>query len=103
MAPPDKSPEFARIANDGLAELVAKYPDRFIGFAASLPMNNVDASLKEIDRAVSELGARGFQIYTNVAGKPLDAARVRAHIRRRSASRPHHLDAPRARRRLPGL
>ncbi len=44
MAAPDKSPEFARIANDGLAELVAKYPDRFIGFVASLPMNNVDAS-----------------------------------------------------------
>jgi predicted TIM-barrel fold metal-dependent hydrolase len=44
--PPDKSPEFARIANDGLAELVAKYPDRFIGFAASLPMNNVDECLK---------------------------------------------------------
>ena len=72
MAPPDKSPEFARIANDGLAELVAKYPDRFIGFAASLPMNNVDACLKEIDRSVTQLGARGFQIYTNVAGKPLD-------------------------------
>jgi len=72
MAPPDKSPEFARIANDGLAELVAKYPGRFIGFAASLPMNNVDACLKEIDRSVTQLGARGFQIYTNVAGKPLD-------------------------------
>ncbi len=73
MAPPDRSPEFARIANDGLAELVARYPDRFIGFAASLPMNNVDACLKEIDRSVSELNARGFQIYTNVAGKPLDS------------------------------
>src|ERR1700683_1852182 len=48
-APPDKSPEFARIANDGLAELVAKPPDRFIGFAASLPLNNVDAFLKEVD------------------------------------------------------
>src|SRR5947207_13986822 len=31
MAPPDQSPEFARIANDGLAELCAKYPDRFTG------------------------------------------------------------------------
>jgi len=72
MAPPDKSPEFARMANDGLAELTAKYPDRFIGFAASLPMNNVDECLREIDRSVTQLGARGFQIYTNVAGKPLD-------------------------------
>lgn len=72
MAGPDKSPEFARIANDGLAELAAKYPDRFIGFVASLPMNNVDASLKEMDRACNGLGASGVQMYSNVAGRPLD-------------------------------
>ena len=87
MAAPDKSPEFARIANDGLAELVAQYPDRFIGFAASLPMNNVEAYLKEIDRSVTQLGARGFQIYTNVAGKPLDLPGVCAPLRRRGAAR----------------
>src|SRR6202161_2628394 len=46
MAPPDKSPEFARIANEGLAELLAKYPDSFIGFAACLQMNNDDALLQ---------------------------------------------------------
>ena len=73
MAGPEKSPELARVGNDGMAELVRKYPDRFIGFAASLPMNNPDAAVKEVDRTVSQLGARGFQIYTNVAGKPLDA------------------------------
>ncbi len=103
MAAPDKSPEFARIANDGLAELVAKYPDRFIGFAASLPMNNVDACLKEIDRSVTQLGARGFQIYTNVAGKPLDLPEFCAHLRRSRAPRSYHLDAPGARRRFSRL
>ena len=72
IAPPDKSPLLARIANDGLAELVAKYPDRFIAFVASMPMNNPDAALKEMDRAVSQLGARGIMFFTNVAGKPLD-------------------------------
>jgi len=72
MAGPDQSPEFARIANDGLAELAAQYPDRFIGFIASLPMNNVEASLKEMHRACSQLGARGVQMYSNVAGRPLD-------------------------------
>ncbi len=74
MAGPDKSPEVARIANDGLAELVHKYPDRFIAFCASLPMNNPEEAVKEMDRAVSQLGARGIQIYTNVNGKPLDCA-----------------------------
>ena len=37
---PKESPAIAREANDGLAELVAKHPDRFIAFAASLPLNN---------------------------------------------------------------
>jgi predicted TIM-barrel fold metal-dependent hydrolase len=32
--------ELAQIANDGLAELVAKHPDRFPGFVAALPMND---------------------------------------------------------------
>jgi uncharacterized protein len=72
MAPPDQSPELARIANDGLADLVAKHPDRFIGFAAALPLNNIDASIQEIERSTRQLGARAFQIYTNVAGQPLD-------------------------------
>lgn len=73
MAGPDQSPVLARVANDGLAELVAKYPSRFIGFVASLPMNNPEASVKEMNRAVTELGAQGVQIFTNVNGKPLDA------------------------------
>jgi uncharacterized protein len=73
MAGPGDSPDLARIANDGLADLVAKHPDRFIGFTASLPMNNPDQSVKEMDRAVTQLGARGIQIFTNVCGKPLDS------------------------------
>ncbi|HUC77816.1 MAG TPA: amidohydrolase family protein [Vicinamibacterales bacterium] len=72
MAGPEKSPQLAREANDGLAQLVHQY-DRFLGFAAALPMNNPDAALAEIGRAVDELGAFGIQLYTNVAGKPLDA------------------------------
>ena len=72
MAGPAVSPTLARVANDGLAELVSHYPDRFIGFAASLPLNNPDESLKEMDQAVKHLGARGIQIFTNVNGKPLD-------------------------------
>ena len=70
---PKESPAIAREANDGLAELVAKHPDRFIAFAASLPMNNADASLDEMTRAIDQLGAKGVMIYTNIAGTPLDA------------------------------
>src|SRR5262245_17969396 len=69
--------ELARIANDGLAELTRRHPDRFPTFIASLPMNDVDASLREIDRAVGDLGARGVQVFTNVLGAPLSDKRYR--------------------------
>src|ERR1700676_2601618 len=66
------SPELAQIANDGLAELVQKHPDRFPGFVAGLPMNNPKAAVEEIERAVMKLGATGVQFFSNVNGKPLD-------------------------------
>jgi predicted TIM-barrel fold metal-dependent hydrolase len=72
LATPDKSPELAEVANDGFAELCQKHPDRFCGFAASLPMNNPEASAREIERAVTKLGAKAIQIYTNVGPEPLD-------------------------------
>lgn len=69
---PDLSPGFARVANDGMAEMVRSYPDQFPAFVASLPMNNVTAAIAEMDRAIDELGARGIQIISSVAGRPLD-------------------------------
>jgi predicted TIM-barrel fold metal-dependent hydrolase len=71
-ADPQSSPLLARLANDGMAELVQLHPDRFAGFVAALPMNNPDAAGTELDRAIRDLGARGVQFYTNVAGRPLD-------------------------------
>ena len=85
FADPKTSPELARIANDGMAELVVKYPDRFVAFAASLPMNNMDASLQEVDRAVNTLGARGVQIFSNVNGRPLDEPEFRRLFERMAA------------------
>ena len=71
---PDQSPEFARIANDGMAEICKRWPDQFPVFVASLPMNNVPEALKEMDRAINTLGARGVQLLTSVNGRPLDDA-----------------------------
>ena len=64
--------EYARVANDGMAEMCRKWPKEFPAFVASLPMNNPRAALEEMDRAVGKLGARGIQIITSVAGRPLD-------------------------------
>lgn len=72
MGNPKQTAELAQIGNDGLAELVSKHPDRFPGFVASLPMNDPDATVREIERAIVKLGATGVQIYSNVNGKPLD-------------------------------
>jgi predicted TIM-barrel fold metal-dependent hydrolase len=53
-------------------KIVEEHGDLFPAFVASLPMNNVEAALAEMDRAIGELGARGVQIFTNVNGRPLD-------------------------------
>jgi uncharacterized protein len=69
---PEQSPEYARVANDGMAEMCLKWPRQFPGFVASLPMNNIPEALKEMDRAIDRLGAKGVQIITSAAGRPLD-------------------------------
>jgi predicted TIM-barrel fold metal-dependent hydrolase len=74
FAQPREGIELARIANDSMAELVRTHPDRFVGFAAALPMNDPEASITEANRAVRDLGAKGIQIHSNVLGKPLVAA-----------------------------
>jgi uncharacterized protein len=66
--------DLARLANDELAALVRDH-ERFVGFAAALPLADTEAALRELDRAVAELGACGFQIYSNVNGVPLDDPR----------------------------
>ena len=75
LGTPEETPEFARLGNDGMAELCDKYPDRFSGYVASLALNNVDEAIKEAERAFSKLHANGLQIHTNVGGAPLDEAR----------------------------
>ena len=70
LAGPEDALELARIGNDEMAELVAKYPDRFVAAVASIPMNNVDGALKEMDRAINELGLKGVQIFSPMKGVP---------------------------------
>lgn len=73
IANPEKAIDLARLANDGMAELVLKYPDRFAAAVACLPMNNMDAALQEVDRAINDLKFRGVQIFTPINDKPLDS------------------------------
>ncbi|MBM3527580.1 MAG: amidohydrolase [Alphaproteobacteria bacterium] len=66
--------EMARHVNDALALYCRAHPGRFIGLA-SLPLADVNASLRELDRSVQELGLKGVAIGSNVDGLPLNDAR----------------------------
>ena len=74
---PKDAVELAQIANDELADLVLKYPDKFFGAVACLPMNDMDAALKEADRAIKQLRLKGVQIYCRINGEPLDTPKFK--------------------------
>jgi uncharacterized protein len=65
----------ARIANDAMADLCARHTERFPGFVAALSLTDIEGSIEEPRRAVRDLSACGVQIFTNVAGHPLDEPR----------------------------
>lgn len=71
IVPPEEAVALARISNDEMAEMIAKHPDKYMAAVANLPMNDMDATLKETERAVKELGFKGIQLHTNIQGKPL--------------------------------
>lgn len=63
-----KEVEWVKKINDMLAEICRKYPDRYI-FSASMPTQHIKEAPKEMQRATKELGARGFQFYSNILGE----------------------------------
>jgi len=69
-------PQIARMTNDAYAELIAQHPTRFKGFA-SIPMDNPDAALNELHRAIDELKLNGVILLSNIGGKPLTSPEYR--------------------------
>lgn len=61
---PKTGVDLAKQANDEMAELVTRYPDRFAAGVASLSMTDMDAAAQELDRAVGELKLKGVQLFT---------------------------------------
>jgi aminocarboxymuconate-semialdehyde decarboxylase len=71
---PGQGAELARAVNDRLAEIVAQWPDRFVGLG-TVPLQNADLAVAELERCVKQLGLRGVEILPNVNGLDLtDAA-----------------------------
>jgi aminocarboxymuconate-semialdehyde decarboxylase len=67
----------ARLVNDSYAELIAKYPKRFKGFA-SIPMDDPDAALTELHRSIHELKLNGVILLSNIRGNALTSPAYRA-------------------------
>lgn len=63
--------DLASAMNESIAQRVKEHPDRFIGLA-TVPLQDIDASVQEAKRAIGELGLHGFQIGSNVGGKNLN-------------------------------
>src|SRR6516225_7402699 len=64
--------EAARILNDGYAELTHRLPHRFKAYA-SLPLPNVEASLREMERGLDELGMAGITFGCSILNRPVTA------------------------------
>jgi aminocarboxymuconate-semialdehyde decarboxylase len=60
----------ARAMNDAYAELVARHPGRFKAFA-SIPMDDPDAALAELHRAIDVLKLNGVILLSNIRGRAL--------------------------------
>jgi aminocarboxymuconate-semialdehyde decarboxylase len=74
MVGPDIGLQVSRIINDGIAAKIGDHPRRFVGLG-TLPMQDTDLAIAELDRCIAELGFRGIQIGARVVEEELSAER----------------------------
>ena len=65
--------EWAKRINDNLAEIMDRYPGKFIGFG-SLGWGDCQRSIAEADRCINKLGFKGIQVFSNISNKLLDSS-----------------------------
>src|SRR5690242_2644060 len=63
--------EMAELANDQLAEAIARHPDRYAGLATFAPQDPARAA-EEMRRAIEDLGLNGFVVNSHTNGEYLD-------------------------------
>ena len=73
---PDAGLEAAKLANDGIAQMVSKFPARLRGMA-HLPMQDPDAAITELERVVREYKFKAVEMGTSIEGVPLADMRFR--------------------------
>lgn len=72
----DQGRQLAREVNDEIAGMTQQWPERFAGLA-TLPVQDVDTAIAELDRAVNVLGLKGAELDTVVNGQTWDEAHFR--------------------------
>ena len=70
-AKPEDGLETSRFFNDHISETVDRNPDRFIGLG-TVPLQDVELSIREMERCVQELKMPGLEIGTNINGMNLN-------------------------------
>lgn len=70
-AEPIAAEEMSKVQNDFIADTVKQYPNRFIGLG-TVPLQDVEVSIREMQRCIQELGLKGIEIGTNINGRNLD-------------------------------
>ena len=69
-AKPKDGLETSRFFNDHIADSVSRHPERFIGIG-TVPLQDIDLAIKEMERCVIELKMPGLEIGSNINGKNL--------------------------------
>ena len=69
-AKPKDGLETSRFFNDHIADSVTRHPERFIGIG-TVPLQDIDLAIKEMERCVTELRMPGLEIGSNINGKNL--------------------------------
>jgi predicted TIM-barrel fold metal-dependent hydrolase len=78
----EHQPGVARMINDSYADLIARHPKRFKGFA-SIPMDAPDAALTELHRVIDDLKLNGVVLLSNIGGKPLTSRSIERSSKKR--------------------
>jgi aminocarboxymuconate-semialdehyde decarboxylase len=72
---PGEGQSLARMVNERLAEIVSKWPDRFVALG-TVPLQNADLAVSELTHCVKSLGLRGVEINPSVNGMDLTDPRL---------------------------
>lgn len=70
-AKPEHTYDLARYLNDHITKVVDDYPGRFVGLG-TLPMQDTNLAIKELERCIKELKLAGIEVGTHIHGKNLD-------------------------------